>query len=1004
MNHNLLRFSLSYLLAAFVSAASAEDVTAQWDWQNAVPASVTETNIQGTDASGQVDSDVEGIALNVKAAVAGTNIKLQYNASGYAQFNKNTEIDVPVGNAGDVVTVVSYPGQSNYTVGGTDATGQNTFSYTAKSADATKGYVPVVATATAYLYSIKVEMKTPQGPATLDNEPATASFPFNLGTDGQTATFSQAAYFLNSKVTYGSNLTLDGKDNKGHNQTWFNPAAKETNAAESNAIRFIVTPKPGLRFTATKVSFKATRYGTNGGYMDIAWQNADGTTLTLDTNQRPNRDSDAEPVSQYAYDISGATAGDGPQGLLINLYSLDPGKHVGYADIVVEGTLSGTEQAVPILASFKINGTEYSVDDVFGQQYEATLELSKTEAMVSTDNPLTDITAATGELGTVTYTGNATACTVTIPVSAGSTTINYVLKVVQKSDFTLTYINTDGSVIGTQTIEKDQAIGTFAYSIEAATSTEGKQARGWFKHNYVGEKYAVTDLVTANIRLYAIQTEIEGPSDSRKYVFDLTDPFFYDEDHEAFNSVGNGRYYNNHGWVFASGDRVELLVGRKATVMLKLCAYSADTQIAVSNGQTVAAKAETDGAVGGFAYEGDAGTVTLTFNGTTYLHGITILNTTTTNYERHGDTFTVKAGDGSSFIDALDAANGEPAGNPLTIYLPNGTYDLGQATLTTIGRDNITIKGESQHDVVIRNLPTAEGIGVTATLLNTSKNLTLESLTLKNDYPYYDPQTGKAAANAGRAVCLQDKGNYTVCRQVTMLSYQDTYYSNNSNGQFYFDRCEIHGLVDFVCGGGDVFYENTTFYLESRELTEGAGGVTIAAPNGGKQFGYVMDHCTVDCHSKEFNFGRSWGSFAGLAWLNTTLLQPTKIISTRFTVAGMNSAADNFKEYRSMDTAGNVVSPGTNVINFTHSSGNKEYETILTDTEANVYSKADVFADAPAEFKTRVGIGTADAIGEISGRSAAADKAAAVYNMQGQRVSSARRGLYIQNGRKFIIK
>ena len=261
-------------------------------------------HIQGTNATGTVESDVDGVALAVKAAVADANIKLAYNSAGYAQFNKDTEIDVPVNNAGDIVTVVSYPGQSNYTVGGEDAIGQNTFAYTAKSSDASKGYVAVVATATAYLYSIKVEQKTPQGPATLDDEPATATFPFHDGTDGQTATFSEAGYFLTSKVAYGSNLSLDGKDNKGHEQTWFGVAAKESSAAESNAIRFLITPKPGLMFTATKVSFKATRYGTNGGKMDFSWQNADGTTVKLDTEKLANRDNDPNPVSEFSYTIS----------------------------------------------------------------------------------------------------------------------------------------------------------------------------------------------------------------------------------------------------------------------------------------------------------------------------------------------------------------------------------------------------------------------------------------------------------------------------------------------------------------------------------------------------------------------------------------------------------------------------------------------------------------------------------------------------------------------------
>jgi hypothetical protein len=39
----------------------------------------------------------------------------------------------------------------------------------------------------------------------------TVAFPFNEGTEGQTATFTNADWFLNSKVTYGSNLTLKDK-------------------------------------------------------------------------------------------------------------------------------------------------------------------------------------------------------------------------------------------------------------------------------------------------------------------------------------------------------------------------------------------------------------------------------------------------------------------------------------------------------------------------------------------------------------------------------------------------------------------------------------------------------------------------------------------------------------------------------------------------------------------------------------------------------------------------
>ena len=411
---------------------------------------------------------------------------------------------------------------------------------------------------------------------TLDNEAASAHFPFNNGTEGQTATFSNENYFLTSKITHGDGLILEGKDNKSLNQTWFNPVVKDSKPNEGNAINFIITPKPGLMFTAKKVSFKTTRYGTNGGKLDIAWKNSDGTLVSLATDKQPARDSETPNVSEFSFDITGAKPGDGACGLQLNLYSLDNGKHVGFSDIIIEGTLSGTEKDIPILASFKINNKEYTAEEVFGEQYEATLKLSKKEAMVSAENTLTDVTAVNGEVGTIIYQGTETACKVTIPMTAGETQMNYVLNVIQKPDYTLNYIDIDGkTILETQTIEEDGSIGRFAYNIaDVRASKEGYKARGWFKQNYLGEKFTTDDIITADTKLYAIETEMEVSSLSRKYFYDLTDPNFFDEDHEGFNSIGQGKWHDKqHGWEFKSGDKIELLVGPKATINFSLCQY-----------------------------------------------------------------------------------------------------------------------------------------------------------------------------------------------------------------------------------------------------------------------------------------------------------------------------------------------------------------------------------------------------------------------------------------------
>ena len=792
-------------------------------------------------------------------------------------------------------------------------------------------------------------------PVTLDNEPATVTFPFNLGTEGQKATFSEgdANYFLNSKVAWGSNFTVNGtRTVSGITETQLMATAKVTAAEESNLIKFTFTPKPGFIFTPTKVTFTATRVGTDDGALDIAWLNSDKTTATLanlkkaDSNL-PARDNNTPNFTTFTYDlttVNGIIAGEGECGLQFYLYSINAGKNYGFANILIEGTLSGTEQELPILASFKVNETEYAVEDVFGDGYEATLELSKTETIVSESNPLTEITATSGEVGNVVYAdATDSSCKVTIPVTAGNTTLDYVLNVVYKPDFTLQYISVDGTtVLEEQTVEKDAKIGEFAYNIaDVQAKTDGYKARGWFKNNYVGEKWTTESTITADAKLYAVETEIEVSSDSKKYVFDLTDKNFDAADHEAFNPTGGAWHDKQHGWVFANGDKIDLLVGGKASIILGLCQYSADVKITASNGESVDAKVATDGATATIEYEGEPGTLTLNFNGTTYLHKLTIFNTITTNYEVNGDWIIVKEGDASSLADAIESAK-----EGTKIFLPNGTYDLGQKTLTTVGSNNVSIIGESMEGVIIKNRPTAEGISTTATLLNTSTGLYMQDLTLQNDWDYYN------GGADGRAVCIQDKGTQTICKNVTLLSYQDTYYTNNPNGEYYWETSDIHGTVDFICGEGTLFMEKSTLTVEKRKA-DGSGECTITAPStaAGKEVGYVFNNCKIENSAASFNLGRAWNNEPRCAFINPTY-NDTKLIANRWTLKGMNVVAKEFVEYNPSDgkTENNVT--------FTYGTASNTMNTIISD--ADKFSIDKVFTGwAPNEIATQVEAPTA---------------------------------------------
>ena len=375
---------------------------------------------------------------------------------------------------------------------------------------------------------------------------------------------------------------------------------------------------------------------------------------------------------------------------------------------------------------------------------------------------------------------------------------------------------------------------------------------------------------------------------------------------------------------------------------MSLCAYSADgIKITASNGESVDAKVATDGATATIEYEGEPGTLTLNFNGTTYLHKLTIFNTTTTNYEVNGDWIIVKEGDASSLADAIESAK-----EGTKIFLPNGTYDLGQKTLTTVGSNNVSIIGESMEGVIIKNRPTAEGISTTATLLNTSTGLYMQDLTLQNDWDYYN------GGADGRAVCIQDKGTQTICKNVTLLSYQDTYYTNNPNGEYYWETSDIHGTVDFICGEGTLFMEKSTLTVEKRKA-DGSGECTITAPStaAGKEVGYVFNNCKIENSAASFNLGRAWNNEPRCAFINPTY-NDTKLIANRWTLKGMNVVAKEFVEYNPSDgkTENNVT--------FTYGTASNTMNTIISD--ADKFSIDKVFTGwAPNEIATQVEAPTA---------------------------------------------
>ena len=331
-----------------------QDITGTWDYSDADIMAATMA-FSGSSEVGEVEAKEKN---GLKMTVVANGVTFRNNGNNI-QVRSGAVFKIPIKNAGDLITVKGYPNYSKYTIGNSTEVLTNENSYKAKASDAQAGYVAITSMDdNNYYLSLSVTQYAPKEATTLDNEPVIATFPFNLGTEGQTATFSNADYFLNSKVTIGSNLSIkdkstltDAETGAQVDQTRLQPTTKLDTPDEASAVRFTITPKPGFAFTPTKVSLNVTRYGTDNGLADVTWEVAGGENIVLATGVKPERNNKNPNISKLSYNIENATAAEGAATLLLHLYSLQDGKQFGLNDIVIEGTLSGTEKELPILAS-----------------------------------------------------------------------------------------------------------------------------------------------------------------------------------------------------------------------------------------------------------------------------------------------------------------------------------------------------------------------------------------------------------------------------------------------------------------------------------------------------------------------------------------------------------------------------------------------------------------------------------------------------------------------------
>ena len=240
--------------------------------------------------------------------------------------------------------------------------------------------------------------------------------------------------------------------------------------------------------------------------------------------------------------------------------------------------------------------------------------------------------------------------------------------------------------------------------------------------------------------------------------------------------------------------------------------------------------------------------------------------------------------DNGSFMDAIHKANGRfDKDKRFRIFIRSGRhYSMGEgdtisttengvevrfpSPIATLTASNTSIIGEDRLNTVVENNPHHEGISITSTLfLKGTDNTYIQDLEL------FCNLQNNTNPKAGRAVALHERNcGRNVFRNVYLNSTQDTYWTNDG-GTTYLDSCTIAGTVDFICGGGTIFFDKCDIKLVERDNWEKSDIITAPATADTLQYGFVFNECLVygaDNYKMKFYLGRPWKFSPRCVWLN----------------------------------------------------------------------------------------------------------------------------------------
>ena len=215
--------------------------------------------------------------------------------------------------------------------------------------------------------------------------------------------------------------------------------------------------------------------------------------------------------------------------------------------------------------------------------------------------------------------------------------------------------------------------------------------------------------------------------------------------------------------------------------------------------------------------------------------------------------------DQGSFIQAIHAANARPNKQVrYRIFVRSGNYRLRRepAAVPTLTAPHTSIVGEQWQNTQVEYCPMTESLTTTCTLfLNGADSTYIQDIELWSNY------RNDLRLYANTAVALREKhcrGN--ILKNVSLLGTQNTYYTNEGECT-YLEDCRIAGTVDFICGGGTIYFNHCDVQMVNRGDATRQDILCAPATEPGRSYGFVFNDCYIDGpeHQKgRYLLGRGW--------------------------------------------------------------------------------------------------------------------------------------------------